>query len=115
VSARTIARRWAGRIAGRRVRDAVRLPHDVALLQARQAELEARLTRVEAELLDARIRAGRADDALARLTDGLAVTSATAAALERDLVESRRLSHRVAQLTDVVFDRLAERPGDQPT
>ena len=115
MSARTTAQRWARRIAGRRVRDAVRLPHDLALLQARHAELQARLARVEAELQDTRIRAGHADDALARLTDGLAVTSATAAALESDVEESRRLSHRVAQLTDVVFDRLAERPEGQPT
>jgi hypothetical protein len=115
VTAQTIARRWARRIAGRRARDVVRLPHDVALLRARQAELEDRLARMEADLHDARVRAGHADDALARLTDGLAATSATAAALGNDLVESRRLSHRVAQMTDVVLDRLAERPEVQPT
>ena len=111
VSARATARRWAARIGGRRLRDVVRLRHDVAVLRAGNAELLARLSRVEAELHDARVRGGEADDALARLTDGLA---AATAALERDLPETRRLSHRVAQMTDLVFDRLAERPGDQP-
>jgi hypothetical protein len=76
------------------------------------AELQERLARLEAELHDIRVHAGRADDAIARLTDGLAAASST---LEHDLTEARRLSHRVAQMTDVVFDRLAERPGDQPT
>jgi hypothetical protein len=77
----------------------------------RHAELEERLARLEAELHDVRVHAGRADDAIARLTEGLAATSST---FEHDLAEARRLSHRVAQMTDVVFDRLAERSGDQP-
>jgi hypothetical protein len=111
VSARTTARRWAGRLAGARAREVVRLPDEVAALRAENAELLGRLARLEAELHEARVHAGRADDAIARLTDGL---TATSAALEQDLVESRRLSHRVAQMTDVVFDRLAERPAAQP-
>lgn len=111
MSARTMARRWAGRIAGQRVRDVARLRQHVAELRTGNAELQERLARLEAELHDVRVHAGRADDAIARLTDGLAATSST---LERDLTESRRLSHRVAQMTDVVFDRLAERPVDQP-
>jgi hypothetical protein len=98
-------------MAGERVRDVVRLRQDVTALRAGNVELLARLARVEAELHDARVRGGAADDAIARLTDGLAATSTT---LERDLAESRRLSHRVAQMTDVVFDRLVERPGGQP-
>jgi hypothetical protein len=94
------------------LRDVVLLRRHVVELRAGHAELQERLARVEAELHDARIRAGAADDALARLTDGLATTVST---LERDLAESRRMSHRVAQMTDVVFDRLAERSGDQRT
>jgi chromosome segregation ATPase len=111
VSARATARRWAGRLAGRRVRDLVHLPREVAELRAGNAELQERLARLEAELQETRVHAGRADDAIARLTEGL---SSTSAALEHDLAENRRLSHRVAQMTDVVFDRLAERPAAQP-
>ena len=111
MSVRAVARRWAGRIAGERIRDVVRLQQHLAELRTGNAELQERLARVEAELRDVRVRAGRADDAIGRLTDGLASTTAT---VERDLVESRRLSHRVAQMTDAVFDRLAQRPGDQP-
>jgi hypothetical protein len=111
VTVPTTARRWAVRLAGERIRGVVRLRRDVAALRAGHAELLARLTRVEADLHDVRVRGGAADDAIARLTDGLAATSTT---LERDLAESRRLSHRVAQMTDVVFDRLAERPEAQP-
>ena len=111
MSVRAVARRWAGRIAGERIRDVVRLQQHLAELRTGSAELQERLARVEAELRDVRVRAGQADDAIARLTDGLAAASST---LEHDLAEARRLSHRVAQMTDVVFDRLAERPGDQP-
>jgi hypothetical protein len=106
MTARASARLWARRIAGTRLRDVVRLRHDVALLRLGNAELLERLARVEAELHDVRVRAGSADDALARLTEGLAATSST---VERDSLESRRLAHRVAQMTDTVFDRLAER------
>lgn len=111
MSIRTTARRWGARLAGERVREIVRLPDEVARLRAENSGLQERLARLEADLHEARVHAGRADDAIARLTDGLDATSAT---LERDLAESRRLSHRVAQMTDVVFDRLAERPGAQP-
>ena len=65
---------------GRERRPAARRPRE---------ELQERLARLEAELHDVRVHAGRADDALARLTDGLAATSST---LEHDLAEARRLS-----------------------
>jgi uncharacterized small protein (DUF1192 family) len=104
VSARTITRGWVRRAARGRIGNVVRQ-------LGGHAELEERLARLEAELHDVRVHAGRADDAIARLTEGLAATSST---FEHDLAEARRLSHRVAQMTDVVFDRLAERSGDQP-
>jgi hypothetical protein len=109
MSVRTYAGRWARRITGGRFREVVRLRQDLALLRVGHEELLERLARVEEELRDVRIRAGEADDALARLTDGLAATSSM---VDRDSLESWRLAHRVAQMTDVVFDRLAERPQE---
>jgi cell division protein FtsB len=110
MSARETARAWAVRMGARRAARVVRLPRHVSQLQAAQAELRDRVAALEAELADVRHRAGLADDAIARLTDGLATVSAVT---ERDLAESRRLSLRVAQMTDVVFDRLSEPRADR--
>ena len=73
------------------------------------------MARLEAELADVRVRGGQADDALAGLTDAMArMTDAVneiRGTLDADLAESRRLSLRVAQATDLVMDRLADGAG----
>ncbi|NEK87269.1 hypothetical protein GCU60_16120 [Blastococcus saxobsidens] len=61
-----------------------------------------------AEVLeDARRRGGLADDAIARIIERLEVLERRLDEVTTDLQESRRLSLRVAQLADLVFDRLA--------
>lgn len=66
------------------------------------------LLRAQAELHE---RIGRLEE---RLADGECATRHAQDALAGDVEESRRLSLRVAQLTDLVFDRLADAPGATP-
>ncbi|SET78200.1 DUF6752 domain-containing protein [Geodermatophilus poikilotrophus] len=66
---------------------------------------------LRADLEDARRRGGLADDAIARLFGRLDHLDAGVAELDAGLAESRRLSLRVAQMTDLVFDRLVATPA----
>ncbi|MGY1747105.1 hypothetical protein [Blastococcus sp. SYSU D00695] len=61
---------------------------------------------------DARRRAGVADDAIAALVGRVEGLESGVAELDSGLAESRRLSRRVAQMTDLVFDRLGASPSD---
>ena len=72
-----------------------------------QVERMSRDTAVmRADLEASRVRGGTADDAIARLFGDVEAVGATLAELDSGLDESRRLSLRVAQMTDLVFDRL---------
>lgn len=105
--AETRAKRWGRRLGAGKVARSVRLPRDVAALREAQEQLRDRVAFLEAELADVRRRAGHADDAIARLTDAAARLTDGVAAVSADVTESRRLSLRVAQMADVVMDRLA--------
>jgi len=102
-AAHTWTRTWGRRLGVGKVARYVRLPREVTALREAQEQLLGRVAFLGAELADVRRRAGDADDAIARLTDDLSAVST-------DLTESRRLSLRVAQMTDVVMDRLADAP-----
>jgi chromosome segregation ATPase len=56
-------------------------------------------------------RLGRLEDRLAGGEHATRQVQDALAGLSGDVEESRRLSLRVAQLTDLVFDRLADAPG----
>ena len=100
-------KRLARRLGAGKVARYVLVARDVARLRADQEQLRDRVAFLEGELADVRRRAGDADDAIARLTDDLSAVST-------GLTESRRLSLRVAQMTDVVGDRLADSPTSVP-
>ena len=112
---RRLARRVAATKAGQVLllpRRVLLLPRRVTAMQETQIELLRQVQVLQEELAEVRRRAGAADDAIARLTDGLA---AATKALESEVAESRRLSLRVAQMTDLVFERLADAPATLPT
>lgn len=120
---RPTTRQWARRLGLGSVRRVLLVPRHVADLRTAHVRVQEQVARLDTESHDIRLRAGQADDALARLSDAVArLTEGLADAyrridvLERDLVESRRLSLRVAQLTDVVMDRLADaEPVQRPS
>jgi prefoldin subunit 5 len=83
----------------------------VDLLGARAEEVAQSAAGIRTDLEESRRRAGVADDALARLHDRVDHLDESVADLGDGLTESRRLSRRVGQMTDLVFDRLvAEEP-----
>ena len=79
-------------------------------LTARVEETAAAAASVRTDLDDARVRGGVADDAIARLVGRTDELDARIADVDAGLGESRRLSLRVAQMTDLVFDRLVASP-----
>jgi len=97
------------------------LTDEVAQLRAEVEELRERTDQLtslvgegsaslRADLEDTRHRGGLADDAIARLFGRVDHLDAGVAELDAGLAESRRLSLRVAQMTDLVFDRLMTTP-----
>lgn len=102
-----------------------RLTATAAEQQSQNHELDTRvaatardLATVDEVLQDARRRGGLADDAIARLVERVEGLHGRLDEVAADLQESRRLSLRVAQLADLVFDRLVAvepAPGDDVT
>ncbi|MGY1663987.1 hypothetical protein ACI78Q_22380 [Geodermatophilus sp. SYSU D00705] len=82
------------------------LRDDLDVLRTQVRELGERSDGIRADLEQARTRGGVADDAIARLFGRVDGIDATVAEVQTGLAESRRLSLRVAQMTDLVFDRL---------
>lgn len=81
---------------------------DVGALRADLESVRADVATLRTDLHDARVRGGAADDAIARLTDRVGALDAGVTEIDSGLAESRRLSLRVAQMTDLVFDRLGQ-------
>ncbi|WP_147251502.1 DUF6752 domain-containing protein [Blastococcus sp. TBT05-19] len=103
-----------------RLDDVTRLRQEVDRLNATAADQQSRnlelddrvaaaardIAAVDETLQDARRRGGLADDAIARLVEQVEGLHGRLDEVAADLQESRRLSLRVAQLADLVFDRL---------
>lgn len=88
---------------------------DVAELRREVTRLTERCDLLEQRLAETAEEAGRSADNLrsdlARLGEGTGDLSERVERLDDDLTESRRLSRRIAQLTDLTFDRLTEPAG----
>lgn len=110
VEALELVQALAAEVAGMRAElDELRLRTDQLTVLAEETASGAASLR--ADLDDARRRGGLADDAIARLFGRADEVDARVAEVVAGLAESRRLSLRVAQMTDVVFDRLMTTPA----
>ena len=106
-----VLRRASGELARRLAPRSIAALEEVARLREQVERLTERLEETRDECAELRRLAAAAGDDLRGVGADVGALTGRVGELEGDVAESRRLSLRVAQLSDLVFDRLAEAPG----
>ena len=106
-----VLRRASGVLARRLAPRSIAALEGVAELRQQVAELQHQLRETCGECAHLRRLTDAMADDLSEARAGLGRLDGRVGQVDVDVAEVRRLSLRVAQLSDLVFDRLAELPG----
>ena len=106
-----VLKQATGRLVRRLAPRSIAALEEVARLREQVEQLSERLEETRGECAELRRLAAAAGDDLRGVAADVGGLTGRLGGIEEDVAESRRLSLRVAQLSDLVFDRLASAPA----